>query len=278
MKFCIALLLSANCLGQVPAYFDSCKINRLHNRSIFGDGVKIGIIGTGCNVNPRIKYLTRVDFTNTVAGDSMNHDTQMISAGADSVTGIAPNCHVYSLKIYNTNANTHATFQTLLNAIQYCIDSNITIATNSIAIGTYANLNDAMTTAWNAGVTLFMSAGNNPGLNVTAPAACDSVISVGARDETLGFINSYLSPHNKVQISGTNGIFPVGGTSQASSTFAFMTTLIKQRFPEFSPLQIKLALQRVAQPWVPPYNTTYTSPQGITLSALIGRYFNSWIY
>lgn len=275
----ILFLISVAKAQFIPAYFDSCSITRLHNRGVIGTGINVALIGTGSRPDTSVHHLTSVDFTNTSPYDSFGHEYLLINAGANSVTGIAPNCNVFSLKCYNTNALANSTSQTIINALDYCLNNNIQIVSITIGTGTYSALNDKISELWNAGIIVFCSAGNNPGGSMTSAAQCDSSVAIAARDHILGFFNSYLTSHNKITIAGTNGECCVGGTSQAATTFAFMTTLILQRYPTYTPLQIKVALQSVCQKWIPPYNPTYTSAQGITMNDRIGSgYLDSWIY
>jgi subtilisin family serine protease len=115
------------------------KLDQL-DPSLAGQGVKIGIVDSGCdNTHPQLRHVTRgIDLTNggdraSWVNDTMSHGTHcagIITAAANQIPGIrgfAPMAEVHALKVFPGGR-----FSDLIDALDQCIERELDIVNLSL--------------------------------------------------------------------------------------------------------------------------------------------------
>lgn len=283
-------------------YWLTKLLNRRDHR-LTGEGIGIAIIDTGIAANdPEIGWLPNViarynSITDTEGGDVNDatghgtHLSSLIYGDGKSLQGIAPNAALAVVKAFDTES--HAYFLDVIRAVQWVIENknrlgirvlNMSVSASS-EIPYFADpLNQAVTAAWNSGLVVVVSAGNQgpEPHSVTAPGNNPWVITVGAASvaetsssaevphfsgrgpTTLGHIKPNLiapgvrlagyvgdksrRPSNEAVELTENGLWVASGASQASAVVAGMVTLLLEARPELSNHDVKCILANTATP------------------------------
>lgn len=163
--------------------------------SLAGQGVKIGIIDSGCdNTHPQLGHITRgSDLTNngdaaSWVKDTMSHGTHCagIIAGASNklpgIRGFAPMAEVHALKVFPGGR-----FSDLIDALDQSIERELDIVNMSLGSAEASELvADKIAEARQAGVACIVAAGNASG-PVQFPGLLPSVLCVAA----LGMLGEF---------------------------------------------------------------------------------------
>jgi subtilisin family serine protease len=159
------------------------------NAALAGQGVKIGIIDSGCdNTHPQLTHVTRgMDLTNnrdaaSWVKDTMSHGTHcagIITAAASAqlkgIRGFAPSAEVHSLKVFPGGR-----FSDLIDALDQCIARQLDIVNLSLGSSDVSELvAHKLVEARQAGVACIVAAGNASG-PVQFPGTEPSVLTVSA--------------------------------------------------------------------------------------------------
>lgn len=156
--------------------------------SLAGQGVKIGIVDSGCdNTHPQLGHVTRgMDLTNnrdnaSWTRDTMSHGTHCagIITGASNqlkgVRGFAPSAEVHALKVFPGGR-----FSDLIDALDQCIDRQLDIVNLSLGSSESSELvAHKLAEARQHGVACIVAAGNSSG-PVQFPGTEPSVLTVAA--------------------------------------------------------------------------------------------------
>lgn len=282
--------------------------NTLHNYlervapTLTGRGIGIALIDTGLSPGAATKIdspLARRSFnalTNTVGEieDQSGHGTHLaslISGFGSNFRGIAPNADIIAIKAFNREdiANT----LDIIRAIQWVVDhrAEYNIRVLNLSISASADLpyyldpmNIALTNAWNEGLIIVVSAGNEgpSKSSVTAPGNNPWLITVGAADFKDNEGWTHIAPfsgrgptntgHIKpdIIVPGTllagvqavgakrpaaepdhrdpDGFWITSGASQASAIAAGLIALILEARPHLSNYDVKCILANTASP------------------------------
>lgn len=185
--------------SSVQAQIPSWGIEKIRAPDVWPDfsglGIPVCILDTGIDYNhPDLvgNYKAGFNFiTNTIDPmDDNGHGTHVagiIGASSDGfgITGVAPKCSLYSLKVLDKDGN--GLYSAIITALQWAIDNKMAIVSMSFGGTVYSKaLEDICNAAYNAGLLLIAAAGNSGSGNgdtVTYPARFDSVIAVGATDQ-----------------------------------------------------------------------------------------------
>lgn len=189
-------------------------------------------------------------------------------------SGVAPLCNLVILKALNEKGEGYS--PTILEAMNWIVKNKekYSIKVACLSFGTEAlPENDSLSLGakrlWESGVVV-VTAGGNDGPNfgtITSPGVCSQVITVGALDKlTNGFkVADYssrgsltskffkpdiLAPGTEI-ISNSNKIglqnyVKMSGTSVSTPIIAGVCALFCEKFPKFTPNQIKARLFRYA--------------------------------
>jgi subtilisin len=163
------------------------KLDQL-DPSLAGQGVKIGIVDSGCdNTHPQLRHVTRgIDLTNggdraSWVNDTMSHGTHcagIITAAANQIPGIrgfAPMAEVHALKVFPGGR-----FSDLIDALDQCIERELDIVNLSLGSSETSELvARKLVELRQHGVACIVAAGNASG-PVQFPGTEPSVLTVAA--------------------------------------------------------------------------------------------------
>ncbi|MEK4760487.1 S8 family serine peptidase [Viridibacillus sp. FSL E2-0187] len=252
------------------------------NNGIFGNKVKVAVIDTGINpIDDLQNVVRRVSFVRdlpeTVIKESDNvdrggirnngHGTSVAAViGArvggylkdqktTDVIGVAPNVQLYSLKY--ADGTTSGTTTEIVKSIDWAIANKMDII--NISSGLYVDvpaLRNAVQKAYNAGILIVASAGNDGNdRNVTYPARYSQVIavsSISAKQKISTFSNTGSSmnltaPGEAVPTINKDGkLIYASGTSYAAPHVTGILALLKQQYPFLSAKELRAKLDEQA--------------------------------
>ena len=237
-----------------------------------GKGIIIAVIdGEVALTHPALKgrVVHKMNFTDEAWGHPHPHGTAVagIIASKDSnFTGMAPEATIYSYKVLANNPSLTGTDFDGALAIQQALEDGAHIANCSWGVGPAGDGSSrearACNEAWNAGLVIVKSAGNNgPGPStLTIPADADGVIVVGATDRSGKKVQKYSSRGPALAKQRPHMIAPGGilggagirsclvgggfgdcgaGTSFAAPHVAGILTLLLERDPNLTPNELR---------------------------------------
>ncbi len=276
-----------------------------------GDGIDVAVIDTGVApiaelstsnvfVGPDLSFEGDID---AVAGlDTFGHGTHLAgviagrSPGADphdpkpgEFIGVAPDSRIVSVKVAdNTGA---VDVSQVIAAIDWVVQNrttnglnirvlNLSYNTNSTQSAVFDPLSKAVENAWNHGIVVVVSAGNEgmDSFGLANPATNPRVIAVSAaqHDDRFGWVNPLWAPsgdgrrnpdllapgvsimslrnpgsridneHPGGRVSGDDRLFLGSGTSQAAAVVSGAAALLLQQRPGLTPDQVKYLLTETA--------------------------------
>lgn len=175
------------------------------------------------------------------------------------ISGISPQVSLMALNYYNTKSSSdHKNLENTVKAIYYAINNGANII-NYSGGGSEANPKEfaAIKQAFNKGILFVSAAGNKkPKDKVNSYYPADyplpNIISVTAINKDNNVLNTSNFNESRVDIAAPGGsiysTLPNGqygfmtGTSQATPFVSGVAALIKAKYPDFSPQQIKKQL------------------------------------
>lgn len=223
--------------------------------------VKGGFCSLGYDCAPGVPYDDDNGHGTHVAGiiAALNNNTGII--------GIAPNVELYSVKALN--AFGAGSTNSLISGIEWAIKNNIDILNLSITAEDHDTaLEKALTTAYQKGMLIVGSAGNNgetANKSVMYPAKYDTVIAVSAVKNDLSKLKESATG-KEVDIAApgelvfstypvkfdfldfkADGYTHMSGTSMATPHVTGILALYKERFPKKSNVELRALLQETAK-------------------------------
>lgn len=163
--------------------------------------------------------------------------------------GIAPGVSVLSIRVTRSDGIYDAD---IAAAVNEAVSNGADIINISIGgVGSDVNLNEALTDAYNAGVTVIASAGNNGDNTKMFPAGYSTVIAVGNvdRSEKRAPSSSYGSwvdisaPGEDIWSTARSGYTKMSGTSMAAPMVAGVAALYMSRMGHVSPSTMRSVLK-----------------------------------
>ena len=197
-------------------HFTAIQMNQAWDIST-GSGVTVAVIDTGVAYEDYLGFRRAPDLSGTifVAGwdfvnndahpnDDVGHGTHVTGTIAQTtnngigVAGIAYDAQIMPVKVCEpipTYPYTRCEYAWIADGIVWAVDHGARIVNLSLG-GPYSQLmQDAVNYAYNHGVTVVASSGNDGSSSVSYPAACSNVIAVGAvrYDQTRSHYSNYGS-------------------------------------------------------------------------------------
>lgn len=188
---------------------------------------------------------------------------------SEGVVGVAPGAEIMPVKVLNSSGN--GSYFDIITGVDFAIDNNANVINMSLgAINTGAVLKDlqnALDDAETAGISVVAAAGNYSTNAQFSPAAFDTVISVGAVQETssgnnpdtnystrLAYFsnfgkNNVVAPGmriNSTTMGGSTSGDTWSGTSMASPHVAGVVALMLEKAPTLTPAKIRFILEDTA--------------------------------
>lgn len=240
-------------------------------RGLRGNGIKVAVIDTGIAAHADLGVSGGASFVPGLASynDDNGHGTHcagIIAARNNfiGVIGVAPAASLYAVKVLNSAGSGMTSW--ILAGMTWARQNGMKVVSMSLGanVPPMVAYQNAITQLTNAGVTVVCAAGNN-GQSTTFPyvgAPANShplAIAVGAID-----INKMIAPWSSRGTHGSpwnpvtlvapgvsiNSTFPfpassyksLSGTSMACPHVSGAVALIKQKFPMFTPAQVKAKL------------------------------------
>lgn len=163
------------------------------------------------------------------------------------IIGIAPETHLYSVKVLNFQGK--GTVESLVKGLAWCVENKMQIVNMSVGTDTPSDaLHAAVKEAYRAGILMIAAAGNDGSDNsVDYPGAYPEVIAVGAVDDKdkLASFNSkgrevqVLAPGTAILSTGLmGGLQKMSGTSMAAAHVTGVASLVLQKRPKMDPLAL----------------------------------------
>lgn len=237
-----------------PYGVDMIKAKSIWPESKKGEGIKIAVIDSGCDINHDsikdniigVRNFTDEDRKNqNIVIDRVGHGTHVIGTIAakgqnNTVVGVAPDVGIYVLKAIDRTGSGKLSW--VVNAINYAVKLKVDIISMSLGISQGNDkLERAIKEAINKDILVVCAAGNDGDGNSESfeysyPAAYPDVISVGAVDKNgvpASFSNSnlaidLLAPGVNILSTFPNNQFAIlSGTSMAAPHVSGSLALLK---------------------------------------------------
>ncbi len=262
----------------IPWNINMVKAPLAWARGYNGSGINVAVLDTGIAAHPDLVVSGGVSFVPGVVSynDGNSHGTHcagIIGArnNAFGVVGVAPNCNLYAVKVLADSGSGNSSW--IIAGMDWCITHGIKVISMSLGGDNAPSVAyaQAVKRCQDAGITVCVASGNHfgtafpwvasPANSIISGTPNASPIAVGAVDNG-GVIAPFSSRGgqtavwNQVNVVAPgvsiNSTIPGGsygiksGTSMATPHVAGAAALVKQRFPAFTPAQVKGKLRSTA--------------------------------
>ncbi|MFC5651272.1 S8 family serine peptidase [Paenibacillus solisilvae] len=232
-----------------------------------GHRIKVGVIDTGIDFgHPDLKHsITRgINLLNRAAlpHDDNGHGTHIAGTIAaanqlQGMIGVAPRSTIYPVKAFDQNGS--AFVSDIILGIDWCVRNRVDVINMSFGMKTRSkSLLNAVTNAYNAGIIIVASSGNDgKRKSIDYPARYPQTIAVGATNRlrriapfsNRGLYIDIYAPGDKIFSSWLRGKYnEMSGTSMATSHVSGAIALLLAHKPGLSPGDIKSILKRSMMP------------------------------
>ncbi|GAC41524.1 S8 family peptidase [Paenibacillus popilliae] len=245
-----------------------------------GHRVHIGVIDTGADYRHpdlRQSLMRGVNFVHRgmLPHDDNGHGTHIAGTLAAAnqmygIIGVAPRALIHPVKSFDENGAAYVS--DIIHGIEWCIRNGMHIINMSFGMKSRSkSLLQAMTQAYQSGVTVVASSGNDAKRkSIDYPARYFQTISVGATDRSRriapfsnrGHFVDIYAPGEKIVSSWIKGKYrEMSGTSMATSHISGAIALLLAVRPRLKPGEIKALLRRTANP-IRSHKTRYVQAKG----------------
>ncbi len=268
--------------------------------SLSGRGVTVAVFDSGVNAHEQFAYGS-VDLLDITGGNNNNDDfghgtpvTAIVAgsgAGESGFIGVAPGVKILSLKITDKDGITNNL--NIVKAVDKVLDYNGRHPQNKINIINIsyglaeddAYLKDALKKAYDSGIAIIASAGNNGNSVVAYPAAYDFIIAVAAVNHRKDFVSTssrgpavdFVAPGAALFApDNMQGYGWVRGTSFATAYITGVSALITEAYQNKyarkpTPAELLGALAKISSPLadIAKENQGYGAPDASKILSLI---------
>lgn len=158
----------------------------------------VAVLDTGITTDAPFadRIVGAIDFTGSGTTDDENgHGTHM----ADTIAGIAPNAQILNVKVADHRGRCDSA--TVAQAIRWAVGRGAQVINVSLEVAHTAQLEDAVSYAWDKGAMIVVAAGNSGTTVETYPAAYANAVAVAGTNQNDGL--AVLSNHGDwVDIAG----------------------------------------------------------------------------
>lgn len=213
-----------------------------------GSHAKIAIIDTGVCASEEIPIAGRINLVpgeeevSPLYEDISGHGTSIASIinardNDKGITGVNPNAEVYSVKALDDGKS--APLSRIIEGIYWCIDNGMNVI--NMSFGTSADsslLHQAIIDAYNSGILMIASAGNNSNGGIEYPAAYNEVVAVGSIDNNAEISDfsatgkelEIVAPGEEIAATGFfDEVVKTDGTSVATAQVTGVASLLWDR-------------------------------------------------
>ena len=232
-----------------------------------GHHVYIGVIDTGADYrHPDLRNSLMRGVNLVHRGlppyDDNGHGTHIAGTIAAAnqmygIIGVAPRALIHPVKAFDENGSAYVS--DIIQGIDWCVRHGMNIINMSFGMKTRSkSLLNAVMNAYNAGVTIVASSGNDAKRKtIDYPARYQQTISVGATDRVRKIANfsnrgrfvDIYAPGEKIVSAWLKGKYhEMSGTSMATSHVSGAIALLLAMKPGLKPGEIKTLLRHSANP------------------------------
>ena len=256
-------------LQPLPWGIDRIDAEEVWEAGNTGDGVNVAVLDTGIDTDHPDLSANLEGGYSCVNRDTSNvedknghgtHCSGIIAAvnNGVGVVGVGPAIDLYAVQI---SRGARIRLSDIIEGIDWCIDTQgtanpIQVMSMSFGGGYSESEESALQTAYEAGIVLVSSAGNQYGGAVTYPAALPQVIAVSAVDKD-DQIASFSSTGDEVELAAPgvsiystykgDSYETLSGTSMAGPHVAGVAALVIASNPGSTPEQVRGALRASAE-------------------------------
>jgi thermitase len=213
-----------------------------------GSNATIAIVDTGVDIqHPDLsgKIVAGYDYVNndTNADDDQGHGTHCAGIATASSNngingaGVSWGAKIMPVKVLNSAGS--GTTSAIINGVNFAKNNGAHVISMSLGGGAYTQaFQDAITSAWNAGVVVVAAAGNNGNTVVQYPANYANVISVASTTSTdakssfstYGTWVDVAAPGSSIYSTANGGgMTTMSGTSMATPVVAGLAGLLRTK-------------------------------------------------
>lgn len=257
-------------LQTVPWGVEHIAAPTAHASNLTGSGVSVAVLDTGIQAtHDDLNVVGGVSFIESESNpyiDTNGHGTHVAGTiaaldNSTGVLGVSPDVDLYAVKVLGASGG--GTLSGIAQGIEWSIENNIDIINMSLGGLTGSpTLEQASNNANDHGIVVVAAAGNDGtswwgGNTINYPARYDSVIAVGAVDQTNNRA-SFSSVGNQLEVMApgvdilstvpTNGYDSFNGTSMAAPHVAGVAALILSQDSSLSNNDVRQILQDTAVP------------------------------
>jgi len=231
-------------------------------KPVNGEFVKVAVLDTGIDLNhPDLSVMGNVNFVNPrKSGDDDNgHGTHVagIIAALDNqkgVIGVAPEAYLYAVKVLDASGS--GWLSDLVDGLQWCINNHMQLINMSLGSSSdNLTFHQAITSAYNAGITMVAAAGNSGTSSVDYPGRYAETLAVSATDssDNLAYYSSYgpqvdlAAPGSSIYSTYKKGGYKtLSGTSMATPHVTGTAALVLSKYGSMTPDALKSHLKNTA--------------------------------
>ncbi|EZH65460.1 hypothetical protein DH09_17705 [Bacillaceae bacterium JMAK1] len=253
---------------EVPWGIEHIGAPSYHSNGFTGEGIDVAVLDTGIQAeHPDLNVVGGESFVyEDPYVDSNGHGTHVAGtiAALDNeygVVGVAPEANLYAVKVLAGNGS--GSLNSIIQGIYWAIENDMDVMNLSLGSSTGSTvMSEAIYAAEEANIVVVAAAGNTGasatgGSTVSYPAAYDSVVAVGATNQSngrapfssVGSELTIMAPGDQIYSTyGADGYQTLSGTSMAAPKVAGFAALLREQNPHASASELRQMMIDTAMP------------------------------